>query len=70
MKCAKAEAKLQKISDEYQVVKTSGNQQLLGAYNEIAKFEEELRNAQQETGQLKEAERNFAAQAKADIEAL
>ena len=35
------QAKLQKISDEYNVVKASGNQQLLGAYNEIAKFEEE-----------------------------
>eukprot|EP00435_Cladocopium_sp_Y103_P002478 s2158_g1.t1 len=64
------QAKLQKISDDYNVVKATGNQQLLGAYNEIAKFEEELRNAQSETGQLKEAERNFAAQAKADIEAL
>jgi len=64
------QAKLQKISDDYNVVKAAGNQQLLGAYNEIAKFEEELRNAQSETGQLKEAERNFAAQAKADIEAL
>eukprot|EP00913_Durusdinium_trenchii_P032889 g30788.t1 len=64
------QARLQKISDEYNVVKATGNQQLLGAYNEIAKFEEELRNAQAETGQLKEAERNFAAQAKADIEAL
>jgi len=62
--------KLQKVSDEYDYIKATGNQQLTGAYNEIAKFEEELRNAQAETGQLKEAEKNFAAQAKADIEAL
>lgn len=62
--------KLQKISDEYDYVKATGNQQLTGAYNEIAKFEEDLRNARNETEQLKEAERNFAAQAKADVEAL
>jgi len=35
------QAKLQKISDDYNVVKATGNQQLLGAYNEIAKFEED-----------------------------
>lgn len=62
--------KLQKISDEYDYIKATGNQQLTGAYSEIAKFEEELRNAQSEASQLKEAEKNFAAQAKADIEAL
>eukprot|EP00439_Symbiodinium_sp_Y106_P086344 s244_g32.t1 len=52
--------RLQKISDEYNLVKATGQQQLLGAYNEIAKFEEELRNAQSETGQLKEALRKLA----------
>eukprot|EP00931_Biecheleriopsis_adriatica_P101437 TRINITY_DN76575_c0_g1_i1.p1 TRINITY_DN76575_c0_g1~~TRINITY_DN76575_c0_g1_i1.p1 ORF type:complete len:834 (-),score=277.62 TRINITY_DN76575_c0_g1_i1:126-2627(-) len=70
MELTNKQDKLQKVSDEYDYVKATGNQQLTGAYNEIAKFEEELRNAQAETQQLKEAERNFAAQAKADIEAL
>jgi len=62
--------KLQKISDQYDVIKETGNQQLTGAYTEIAKFEEELRSAQSETSQLKEAEVNFREQAKIDVEAL
>eukprot|EP00929_Paragymnodinium_shiwhaense_P032401 TRINITY_DN17955_c0_g1_i1.p1 TRINITY_DN17955_c0_g1~~TRINITY_DN17955_c0_g1_i1.p1 ORF type:complete len:834 (+),score=340.22 TRINITY_DN17955_c0_g1_i1:97-2598(+) len=61
---------LQKISDQYDNIKETGNHQLTGAYTEIAKFEEELRNSANETDQLKEAEGNFAAQAKVDIEAL
>merc|ERR1719334_1985385 len=62
--------KLQKISDQYDRLKETGNQQLNGAYSEIAKFEEELKNAKYETEQLREAEVNFLAQAKVDIEAL
>eukprot|EP00933_Yihiella_yeosuensis_P084685 TRINITY_DN9929_c0_g1_i1.p1 TRINITY_DN9929_c0_g1~~TRINITY_DN9929_c0_g1_i1.p1 ORF type:complete len:873 (-),score=277.88 TRINITY_DN9929_c0_g1_i1:256-2784(-) len=62
--------KLQRVSEEFEQIKETGNQQLTGAYAEIAKFEEEHRNAQNETEQLKEAEVNFAAQAKADIKAL
>mmetsp|Transcript_50668 Transcript_50668/g.82233 ORF Transcript_50668/g.82233 Transcript_50668/m.82233 type:complete len:842 (+) Transcript_50668:105-2630(+) len=69
-KLTKEQDKLQKISDEYDYIKLTGNQQLTGAYTEIAKFEEEFRNAQNETAQLQEAELNFAAQATADIEAL
>jgi chromosome segregation ATPase len=61
---------LQNISDQYDHIKETGHQQLTTAYTEIAKFEEELRNAQNETEQLKEAEANFAAQAKVDVEAL
>lgn len=61
---------LQKISDAYDHIKETGNHQLTGAYTEIAKFEEEFRNSQNETEQLKEAEVNFTAQAKVDIDAL
>jgi len=63
-------AHLQKISDQYDVVKETGNKQLAQAHTEIAKYEEELRNATNECEQLKEADRNFQAQARADIEAL
>lgn len=62
--------KLQKISDQYDRIKETGNQQLTGAYTEIAKREEELKNAKYETDQLREAEANFFEQAKADIDAL
>mmetsp|Transcript_23872 Transcript_23872/g.59454 ORF Transcript_23872/g.59454 Transcript_23872/m.59454 type:complete len:835 (+) Transcript_23872:50-2554(+) len=62
--------KLQKISDQYDRIKETGNQQLTGAYTEIAKYEEEFRNAKSETEQLREAEQNFLAQAKIDIEVL
>ncbi|CAK0828455.1 unnamed protein product, partial [Prorocentrum cordatum] len=62
--------RLQKISDQYDKVKDTGNQQLTGAYTEIAKYEEEMRNASMETEQLREAERNFQAQAKIDVETL
>lgn len=61
---------LQKISDQYDNIKETGNRQLATAFSEIAKYEEELRNTQNECEQLKEADRNFQAQAKADIEAL
>jgi len=61
---------LQKISDQYDRIKDTGSQQLTAAYSEIAKFEEEFRNAQSETHQLREAEANFAAQAKVDIDTL
>lgn len=61
---------LQRISDQYDRIKETGNQQLTGAYSEIAKFEEDFRNAQSETLQLKEAEENFGAQAKVDIQTL
>lgn len=61
---------LQKVSDQFDKVKETGNQQLAGAYTEAAKYEEELRNARNETEQLREAERNFAFQAKADLEVL
>jgi len=62
--------KLQDISDMYDKIKETGNHQLTGAYTEIAKFEEEYRNSQNETEQLKEAEMNFSAQAKIDIDTL
>jgi hypothetical protein len=62
--------RLQKISDQYDKVKDTGNQQLTGAYTEIAKYEEEMRNATMETEQLREAEMNFQAQAKIDVETL
>lgn len=62
--------RLQKISDQYDKIKETGNQQLTGAYTEIAKYEEEMRNATMETEQLREAERNFQAQAKIDVETL
>jgi len=61
---------LQKISDQYDNIKDTGNRQLSTAYSEIAKFEEELRNSQNECEQLKEADTNFQAQARADIQAL
>merc|ERR1719198_845956 len=61
---------LQKISDKYDQIKDTGNRQLATAFTEIAKYEEELRNAQNECEQLKEADKNFQAQARADIEAL
>jgi len=61
---------LQSISDQYDNIKETGNQQLTGAYTEIAKMKEEYRNAQNEAQQLQEAEGNFSAQAKADIESL
>jgi len=61
---------LQRISDQYDKIKDTGNQQLTAAYSEIAKFEEEFRNAQSETVQLREAEQNFTAQATIDIESL
>jgi len=61
---------LQKISDQYDHIKETGHRQLSSAFTEIAKFEEEFRNAQNECEQLKEADRNFQAQARADIEAL
>jgi len=67
---AKRKDELEKISDAYDHIKETGNHQLTGAYTEIAKFEEEFRNSANETDQLKEAEQNFAAQAKVDIEAL
>mmetsp|Transcript_2986 Transcript_2986/g.7636 ORF Transcript_2986/g.7636 Transcript_2986/m.7636 type:complete len:869 (-) Transcript_2986:78-2684(-) len=62
--------KLQQISDQYDRMRDTGNQQLTSAYTEIAKMQEDLRNAQNESEQLKEAERHFALQAKADIEEL
>jgi len=62
--------KLQKISDQYDRIKETGNQQLTGAYTEIAKYEEDLRNAKSETEQLQEAEINFLEQSKVDIEVL
>mmetsp|Transcript_3659 Transcript_3659/g.8600 ORF Transcript_3659/g.8600 Transcript_3659/m.8600 type:complete len:855 (-) Transcript_3659:13-2577(-) len=61
---------LQQVSDQYDNIKETGNTALTSAFTEIAKFEEELRNAENETMQLKEAEANFAAQAKVDIDAL
>lgn len=61
---------LMKIKDQYDNIKETGNRQLATAYTETAKYEEELRNAHNECEQLKEADRNFQAQAKADVEAL
>jgi len=61
---------LQKISDQYDNIKDTGNRQLSTAYSEIAKYEEELRNTSNECEQLKEADMNFQAQARADIKAL
>lgn len=62
--------KLQKISDQYDRVKEIGDQQLRAALDEMAKCEEELRNAINETDQLREAELNFRQQAKIDLEHL
>eukprot|EP00747_Dinoflagellata_sp_TGD_P017414 gnl/TRDRNA2_/TRDRNA2_125810_c1_seq6.p1 gnl/TRDRNA2_/TRDRNA2_125810_c1~~gnl/TRDRNA2_/TRDRNA2_125810_c1_seq6.p1 ORF type:complete len:863 (-),score=249.88 gnl/TRDRNA2_/TRDRNA2_125810_c1_seq6:205-2733(-) len=62
--------RLQKISDKYDQIKETGQEQLTSAYGEIAKTNEELKQSQSETEQLRQAERNFAAQAKVDIEAL
>jgi len=67
---ASEQDKLQKVSDQYDKLKETGNQQLTGAFTEIAKFEEELRNAQNETEQLREAELNFLEQSRVDIEVL
>jgi len=64
------QVQLQKISDQYDHVKETGNRQLASAHSEIAKYEEELRNSQNECEQLKEADRNFQSQANADIQAL
>eukprot|EP00928_Gymnodinium_smaydae_P005987 TRINITY_DN1207_c1_g1_i1.p1 TRINITY_DN1207_c1_g1~~TRINITY_DN1207_c1_g1_i1.p1 ORF type:complete len:834 (-),score=271.74 TRINITY_DN1207_c1_g1_i1:111-2612(-) len=61
---------LQTIVDKYDVLKETGNQQLTNAYTEISKFNEEYRNTTNETEQLKEAEANFTAQAKVDVEVL
>jgi len=62
--------RLQSISDEYDRMKAAGDQQMLGANTEILKMQEELRNATNETEQLQSAAKNFAAQAKVDIESL
>lgn len=62
--------RLQSISDEYDRMKAAGDQQMLGANTEILKMQEELRNASNETDQLQSAAKNFAAQAKVDIESL
>lgn len=62
--------RLQKISDEYDKIKDTGNRQLASAFAEIAKYEEELRNAANECEQLKDADATFQQQAKADIEEL
>lgn len=64
------QGKLQKIADQYDRIKETGNQQLTGAYTEIAKYEEELRNSQNETEQLREAELNFLEQSKVDVDTL
>jgi len=64
------QAHLQKISDQYDHVKETGNRQLAQAHTEIARHQEELRNSINECEQLKEADTNFQAQARADIDAL
>jgi len=64
------QANLLRISDQFDKLKETGNQQLTAAYSERAKLEEDFRNAQSETNQLKEAEENFVAQSKIDIESL
>jgi len=64
------QATLMRISDQFDKLKETGNQQLTAAYSERAKLEEDFRNAQSETAQLKEAEENFVAQSKIDIESL
>jgi len=61
---------LQNISDLYDKVKETGNQQLAAVYTEISKYQEELRNERNANEQLKEAEANFSAQAQVDVEEL
>mmetsp|Transcript_125263 Transcript_125263/g.216996 ORF Transcript_125263/g.216996 Transcript_125263/m.216996 type:complete len:855 (+) Transcript_125263:120-2684(+) len=61
---------LQKISDAYDNIQETGTRELAAANTEIVKHEEELRNTQNEYSALQEADRNFQAQARADIEAL
>lgn len=64
------QTKLTKISVQYEHVKQTGDQQLRSALDEKAKCDEELRNAVNETQQLREAELNFKQQAKVDLEHL
>jgi len=61
---------LEKISNQFDKIKETGDRQLSSAYAEIAKMEEEFRNSHSETEQLKEAEINFLAQAQIDVENL
>ena len=64
------DARLVKVSKEYDSMEQYTQQQVMYAQSEVSKMKDEKETANNEQAQLKTAAANYQAQAKADLQAL